>query len=91
MLGQSALVNAASTPSDSRIFVYEVKGLRQNEENDKNSYPFRSSSSVFIKVPYHRMNQEMRRITRMGGTIVNIQPLGAEMETNNSKSAHSEE
>jgi phycocyanin-associated rod protein len=86
MLGQSALVNAASTPSDSRVFVYEVQGLRQNEENDKNSYPFRSSSSVFIKVPYHRMNQEMRRITRMGGTIVNIQPLGTEMTSNNSKS-----
>jgi phycocyanin-associated rod protein len=84
MLGQSALVNAASTPSDSRVFVYEVQGLRQNEENDKNSYPFRSSSSVFIKVPYHRMNQEMRRITRMGGTIVNITPLRAEMN-NNSK------
>ncbi|MBE9170110.1 phycobilisome linker polypeptide [Pleurocapsales cyanobacterium LEGE 06147] len=91
MLGQSALVNAASTPSDSRVFVYEVQGLRQNEENDKNSYPFRSSSSVFIKVPYHRMNQEMRRITRMGGTIVNIKPLSAEMETNNSRSADSEE
>lgn len=91
MLGQSALVNAASTPSDSRVFVYEVKGLRQNEENDKNSYPFRSSSSVFIKVPYHRMNQEMQRIARMGGTIVNIKPLTAEMETNNSGSADSDE
>ncbi len=89
MLGQSALVNAASTPSDSRIFVYEVQGLRQNEENDKNSYPFRSSSSVFIKVPYHRMNQEMRRIARMGGTIVNIKPLDADTETNNFGSADS--
>ena len=56
MLGQSAIVNAADTPSSSRVFVYEVAGLRQNTENDNNSYPFRSSSSVFIKVPYKRMN-----------------------------------
>ena len=80
MLGQSAIVNAADTPSGSRVFVYEVAGLRQNTENDSNSYPFRSSSSVFIKVPYKRMNEEMQRITRMGGTIVSIQPLTAEAE-----------
>jgi phycocyanin-associated rod protein len=78
MLGQSAIVNAADTPSGSRIFVYEVTGLRQNTENDKNGYPFRSSSSVFIKVPYSRMNEEMRRIARMGGTIVNITPSTTE-------------
>lgn len=80
MLGQSALVGAANTPSASRVFVYEVSGLRQSEESDKNSYPVRRSGSVFIKVPYNRMNEEMRRIARLGGTIVNIRPLenGAE-------------
>lgn len=72
MLGQSALVGSANNPSASRVFVYEVTGLRQNETNDKNSYPVRRSGSVFIKVPYSRMNEEMQRITRMGGTIVNI-------------------
>lgn len=77
MLGQSAIVNGADTPSDSRIFVYEVTGLRQNTDNDQNEYPFRTSSSVFIKVPYKRMNQEMQRILRMGGKIVNIQPAEA--------------
>jgi phycocyanin-associated rod protein len=77
MLGQSAIVNAASTPSNSRVFVYEVKGLRQTDENDKNGYVFRSSDSVFIKVPYSRMNEEMQRINRMGGTIINIKPVDA--------------
>jgi phycocyanin-associated, rod len=72
MLGQSAIVNGADTPSDSRVFVYEVTGLRQNTTNDQNEYPFRTSSSVFIKVPYKRMNQEMQRILRMGGKIVSI-------------------
>lgn len=75
MLGQAAIGSAANTSSGSRFFVYEVTGLRQSEENDKNEYPFRSSGNVFIKVPYTRMNEEMRRITRMGGKIVNIHPV----------------
>ncbi len=75
MLGQSALVNAASNPSDSRIFIYEVKGLRQNDNNDRNAYPLRSSDNVFIKVPYKKMNEEMRKINRMGGTIVSIKAM----------------
>lgn len=72
MLGQSALGRNGNSPSSSRVFVYEVTGLRQNEENDQNAYPFRQGGSVCIKVPYARMNQEMQRIARMGGTIVNI-------------------
>lgn len=81
MLGQSAIVNGADTPSDSRVFVYEVTGLRQNTSNDQNEYPFRTSSSVFIKVPYKRMNQEMQRILRMGGQIVSIKPAEAGSES----------
>lgn len=77
MLGQSAIGGRSSSASNSRVFVYEVTGLKQNDENDSNSYPFRNSSSVFMQVPYNRMNQEMLRISRMGGTIVNIRPLGA--------------
>ena len=74
MLGQSALTNASST-SDSRMFVYEVAGLRQNEQTDNNRYAVRNSSNVLIQVPYSRMNNEMRRITRLGGRIVDIRPL----------------
>lgn len=60
-----------------RCFRYEVAGLRQNEETDKITAPIRSSANIFINVPYNRMNQEMQRITRMGGTIVSIQPVMA--------------
>ena len=77
MLGQSVFGGRTSSPAKNRIFVYEVTGLRQNTQNDLNSYPVRNSSSVFIQVPYSRMNEEMLRITRMGGSIVNIKPLGA--------------
>lgn len=76
MYSPSAAVNSANTTEfGNRMFVYEVVGLRQNEETDKTNYPIRQSGSVFITVPYSRMNQEMQRITRLGGKIVSIQPL----------------
>jgi len=65
----------ANSVAGSRLFVYEVKGLRQNAETDKIDPPIRQSGSVFITVPYNRMNQEMQRITRMGGEIVSIRPV----------------
>ena len=78
MLGGSSLVRAGNSPSANRVFLYEVKGLRQSDESDKNSYPVRRSGSVFIRVPYARMNEEMLRISRLGGEIVNIKPIGSE-------------
>ena len=72
MLGQSAIIGSSSSPAKSRVFIYEVSGLKQNEQNDNNSYQLRSSGNVFIKVPYARMNEEMQRISKMGGRIVNI-------------------
>lgn len=75
MLGSSLVGSSSSSPSKNRVFVYEVTGLRQNETNDNNQYQIRSSSSIFVRVPYSRMNEEMQRISKMGGTIVNIQSI----------------
>jgi ferredoxin--NADP+ reductase len=74
MYNPSAAGAASQTVYGSRLFVYEVEGLRQNQETDKTEYPIRKSGSVYITVPYSRMNQEMQRITRMGGRIVSIRP-----------------
>ncbi|BAY92916.1 MULTISPECIES: ferredoxin--NADP reductase [unclassified Tolypothrix] len=82
MYNQGAVEGAANTESGSRVFVYEVVGLHQNEETDNTNYPIRNSGSVFIRVPYNRMNQEMRRITRLGGKIVSIQPASALQQLN---------
>jgi ferredoxin--NADP+ reductase len=82
MYNQGAVEGAANTELGSRIFLYEVVGLRQSEETDQTNYPIRKSGSVFIRVPYNRMNQEMRRITRLGGTIVSIQPITALQSVN---------
>lgn len=65
----------ASTLAGSRLFLYEVQGLRQNAETDQMNNPIRKSGSVFITVPYPRMNQEMQRISRLGGKIVSIRPI----------------
>jgi len=78
MFGQTTVGNGGISSNGSRVFRYEVVGLRQSEENDKNNYEIRHSGSVFMTVPYNRMNEEMQRITRMGGKIVNIEPLTAE-------------
>ncbi len=78
MLGGSSLVRAGNSPSANRVFLYEVTGLRQSDTSDKNSYPVRRSGNVFIRVPYTRMNEEMQRITRLGGEIVGIHPFGVE-------------
>jgi hypothetical protein len=92
MLGQSGLTGASSSNMDNRIFVYEVTGVRQNERTDRNTYPVRNSSNTFIQVPLNRMNEEMQRITRLGGTIVSIRPLAAvsaPLEHKQSKAAKS--
>lgn len=82
MYNPSVAGGVASTESGSRAFVYEVVGLRQNEATDQLNYPIRRSGSVFITVPYNRMNQEMQRISRLGGKIVSIRPLSAGSEAN---------
>ncbi len=64
-----------NTGYGNRAFVYEVKGLSQNLETDRLGFPIRRSGSIFITVAYDRMNDEMRRISRLGGKIVNITPL----------------
>jgi len=91
MLGQSLLSGSSSSSSNNRVFVYEVTGLKQNQANDSNDYSFRSSSSVFVSVPYNRMNESMQRIGKMGGTIVNIQSLTAFKEQGEANPENSQE
>ena len=74
MLGKLA---ASSSSANNRIFLYEIEGLKQNDQMDNNSYPIRNSGTMLMQVSYDRMNFEMRRINRLGGRIVNIRPLSA--------------
>jgi len=76
MYGPTPSANTVNnTQYANRFFVYEVVGLKQNAVTDQIESPIRKSGSVYITVPYNRMNQEMQRITRMGGKIVSIKPL----------------
>ncbi len=75
---------ATKTGANSRVFVFEVEGMRQGGDSDQLTYPIRRSGTVSITVPYERMNQEMRRISRLGGRIVNIRPCNGTPSTENS-------
>lgn len=73
-----AATSFGTSGSGNRLFVYEVVGLSQSTATDGLDFPIRRSGSVFITVPLKRMNQEMRRITQMGGQIVSIKPLAGD-------------
>jgi ferredoxin--NADP+ reductase len=76
MYGSSTVANSANNTSyGNRVYVYEVVGLSQNGSSGNLESPIRNSGSIFITVPYNRMNQEMRRIASLGGRIVSIKPL----------------
>jgi ferredoxin--NADP+ reductase len=73
----SSLTGRISSLSSNRLFQFEVVGLNPGSMANMNC-SVRRSGSVFITVPYSRMNQEMKRIARLGGKIVNIVPLNSD-------------
>jgi ferredoxin--NADP+ reductase len=80
MYNPSLSGNAGNSAANNRLFVYEVIGLRDNQSTDRANDKIRKSGSVFITVPYRRMNQELRRIASLGGKILSIRPLAAASE-----------
>ena len=73
MYNPSAAGSASSTEYKNRSFLYEVVGLKGGSKAADNLV--RKSGTTFITVPYSRMNQELQRITRLGGQIISIKPL----------------
>ncbi len=71
----SSASGLANTQAGNRFFKYEVVGLRQQSDSENTNVQIRRSGSTYFVVPYHRMNEMMQRITRMGGKIINILPL----------------
>ncbi|MDB9312570.1 phycobilisome linker polypeptide [Spirulina sp. CS-785/01] len=72
MYGQTTI---GVSESSSRMFRMEVEGLRQNPQTNMRKYPIRQSGATVITVPYNRMSDEYKRITRLGGKIVKIEPV----------------
>jgi len=71
----------SNSTAETRYFIYEVSGLNQYKQPANANYTLRPNDNVFIQVPYNRMNEKMRSITRMGGKIVSIQPLNENLTT----------
>jgi ferredoxin--NADP+ reductase len=81
MYNPSLSGSAGNSAANNRLFVYEVIGLRDTQSSEGTSNKIRRSGSLFITVPYQRMNQEMRRIAKLGGKILSIRPFSATTES----------
>ncbi len=91
MRNAKAVKTFATNPLvEERRFLFEVSGISQQGENNLD-YPIRKSGNTFVAVSYSRMNQEMNRINRLGGKIVNISPLGLLAPVVGNKTAETEE
>ncbi len=87
MLGRSIL---GSNPfGDSRVFVYEVAGLRQTDRTDQDNHAIRKSSTVMMPVAFNRMSEFMQQMNRLGGQIISIYPLNE--STPNTSASDSQE
>jgi len=74
-----------------RSFTYEVEGLNQCDDTGGKEASIRRSGRVQFTVPYSRMNQEMRRIARLGGRIVSIKPVSGEVPVQEQPPAQTQE
>ncbi len=81
MYNPSLSGNAGNSSANSRLFIYEVIGLRDSQSAESSNGKIRRSGSSFITVPYQRMNQEMRRIASLGGKILSIRPFNGSRST----------
>src|SRR5512141_3052410 len=66
---------ATNNDADSRVFLYEVVIQPQTRGLDKIKGLIYHEGKIFLKVPYRRMKQEMKRIQRLGGKIIKITPM----------------
>ncbi|KPQ36744.1 MAG: ferredoxin--NADP+ reductase PetH [Phormidesmis priestleyi Ana] len=73
MYNSSTTGNTVSSFAN-RVYVYEVEGLGQSGQASNINAPVRRSGTVLFTVPYGRMQQETKRIMKLGGKIVNIRP-----------------
>lgn len=80
MYSQLGIGSANPNDSANRMYRIEVEGMGQNTDPDRVSYRIRSTGKTYITVAYDRMSEQMRRINRMGGKILSIEPLSAEGE-----------
>ncbi|MEL4897520.1 DUF1816 domain-containing protein [Crocosphaera sp. Alani8] len=68
---------ATNNDKYSRIFLYEIAIDPKIGKLNHIESLFQRRGKFYLKVPYKRMSQEMQRISRLGGKIIKIVPIGA--------------
>lgn len=66
---------ALNNDKNNRVFLYEVVINPMMGKLSQMDGLFQRRGKFYLKVPRERMSQEMRRIRRLGGKIVNIMPI----------------
>ncbi len=74
MYNPSSTGSSVNTSADNRLYIYEVEGLGQSGQASDMNAPIRRSGTKTFTVPYSRMQQETKRIMKLGGTIVSVRP-----------------
>ena len=64
MSGMTTTANTSISESGSRMMTIEVTGVRRQDVMRTSNYT--------VKVPYSRMSQTIKNISRMGGKVANI-------------------
>ncbi len=65
----------AVNEADNRLFRIEIEAMPPTRETDRRQFQIRRSGQTSIVVPYKRMSDEFKRITRLGGRIAKIEPV----------------
>ncbi|NJL02760.1 MAG: phycobilisome linker polypeptide [Spirulinaceae cyanobacterium SM2_1_0] len=68
----------ATNEADNRLFRIEISMMPPTQETDRRKFQIRRSGQTSVVVPYERMSDEFKRINRLGGKIVKIEPVTAE-------------
>ncbi|ACB52554.1 hypothetical protein cce_3206 [Crocosphaera subtropica ATCC 51142] len=66
---------AANNDKNNRVFLYEVVINPKMGKLSQIDGLFQRRGKFYLKVPHERMSQEMQKISRLGGKIVNIIPI----------------
>lgn len=83
MSGMTTTGSAVMSDYSDRAVLIEVTGLNRQD--------IMKTSNYQVKVPFSRMNEEMRNISRLGGKVAKVTVVGAGSSESASDNSNSDE